>query len=174
MRIRSCCLISCSFFRMRLRPVMRVLPADMREAQEVEGLRLALPSSFPVLLGIPPELDPARLVRVQFQSELSQPFFQAFAKTVCVGSPLEAEDDIVRIADDDYLTSRILLAPDIHPEIEHIVEIDVGKERRDHRTLRSTRLRVRPLPFLHHPGLEPFLDQAQDAAGGDAVLNELA
>ena len=44
---------------------------------------------------------------------------------------------------------------------------------RDHRTLRSTRLRVRPLPFLHHPGHEPFLDQAQDAAGGDAVLNEL-
>src|ERR1700758_4159442 len=71
-----------------------VLPADMREAQEVERLRLAFPSSFPVLLGIPPELDPARLVRVQFQSELSQPFFQAFAKTVCVGSPLEAEDDI--------------------------------------------------------------------------------
>jgi hypothetical protein len=112
------------------RPVP-VLPADMREAQEVEGLRLAFPSSFPVLLGIPPELGPARLVRVQFQSELSQPFFQAFAKTVCVGSPLEAEDDIVRIADDDHLTSRILLAPDIHPEIEHIVEIDVGKERRD-------------------------------------------
>src|SRR6202021_4069464 len=28
-------------------------------------------------------------------------------------------------------------------------------------------------PFLHHPGLEPFLDQAQDAAVGDAVLNEL-
>ena len=53
------------------------------------------------------------------------------------------------------------------------MEIDVGKERRDHRALRSTRLRVRPLPFLHHPGLEPFLDQAQDAAVGDAVLNEL-
>src|SRR5258708_18203453 len=36
-----------------------------------------------------------------------------------------------------------------------------------------TRLRVRPLVFLYHPSLEPFLDQAQDAAVGDAVLNEL-
>jgi hypothetical protein len=26
----------------------------------------------------------------------------------------------------------MLLAPDIHPEIEHIVEIDIGKKRRDH------------------------------------------
>jgi hypothetical protein len=28
-------------------------------------------------------------------------------------------------------------------------------------------------PFLHHPSLEPFLDQMQDAAVGDAVLDEL-
>ena len=72
-----------------IRPVP-VLPADMREAKEVEGLRLAFSSSFPVLFGIPPELDPARLFRVQFQSELPQPFFQVLAKTVCVRTPLEA------------------------------------------------------------------------------------
>ena len=64
----------------------------MREAKEVEGLRLAFPSSFPVLFGIPPEVGPARLVRMQFQSELPQPFSQALAKTVCVGTPLEAEE----------------------------------------------------------------------------------
>jgi hypothetical protein len=33
-----------------IRPVP-ILPADMREAKEVEGLRLALPSAFPVLFG---------------------------------------------------------------------------------------------------------------------------
>jgi site-specific DNA recombinase len=43
----------------------------------------------------------------------------------------------------------------------------------DHRSLRGTRLRVRPFPVLRHPSLEPFLDQTQDAAVGDAVLNEL-
>ena len=68
-----------------IRPVP-VLPADMREAKEVEGLRLAFSSSFPVLFGIPPELDPARLFRVQLQTELPQPFFQVPAKTVCVRS----------------------------------------------------------------------------------------
>src|SRR5665213_2293919 len=84
-----------------------VLPADMREAKEVEGLRLAFSSSFPVLFGIPPELDPARLFRVQLQPELPQPFSQLLAKTACVSFPLEAEDDIIRIAEDDHLTSRI-------------------------------------------------------------------
>jgi site-specific DNA recombinase len=29
----------------------------------------------------------------------------------------------------------------------------------DHRTLRTTRLRVRPFAFLYHPSVEPFLDQ---------------
>src|SRR5439155_27361672 len=101
----------------------------MREAKEVEGLRLASSSSFPVLLGIPPELDPARLFRVQLQSELPQPCPHLLAKTVCVGPPLEAEDDVVRIAEDNHLASRTPLAPDVHPDIEHIVEIDIGKER---------------------------------------------
>jgi len=106
-----------------------VLPADMREAKEVEGLRLAFSSSFSALFGIPPELDPARLFRMQLQSELPQPFFQVLAKTVCVRIPLEAKDDVVRVAENDHLASRTFLAPDVHPEIEHIVEIDVGKER---------------------------------------------
>ena len=83
-----------------IRPVP-ILPADMREAKEVEGLRLAFPSSFPVLFGVPPELDPARLFRVELQSELPQPFPQLLAKTVCVSFPLEAEDDIIRMAEDD-------------------------------------------------------------------------
>ena len=41
-----------------------VFPADMREPQKVERLRLAFPSSFPVLFGKPPELNPARFVWV--------------------------------------------------------------------------------------------------------------
>src|SRR6202789_2226642 len=89
-----------------IRPVP-VLPADMREAKEVEGLRLAFPSSFLVLFGIPPELDPTRLIRVQLQSELPQPFSQVLAKTVCVGPPLEAEDDVIRVTDNDHVASRM-------------------------------------------------------------------
>src|ERR1051325_4247628 len=41
-----------------------VLPAEVRESQKVERLRLAFPSSSPVLFGESAELDPARLIRV--------------------------------------------------------------------------------------------------------------
>jgi len=43
----------------------------------------------------------------------------------------------------------------------------------DHRALGRTRLRFRPLAFLHHSGLQPFLDQPQYARIGDAMLHEL-
>jgi adenylate cyclase len=42
-----------------------------------------------------------------------------------------------------------------------------------HRALRTTCLRVRPFAFLHHPSVEPFLDQPQDAGVSDAMLHEL-
>src|SRR5208283_1228380 len=44
-----------------------VLPAHMREPQKVERFRLPFSSPFPVRFGIPPELDPARFIRMQLQ-----------------------------------------------------------------------------------------------------------
>ncbi len=44
-----------------------VLPADVLEAQKVERFRSTFPSSFPVLFGKPTELNPARLIGMEFQ-----------------------------------------------------------------------------------------------------------
>jgi len=46
-------------------------PATVDETQELEGLRLPLPSLLPVLSGVPPKFQQARLVRVQRQAELA-------------------------------------------------------------------------------------------------------
>ena len=51
-------------------------------SQKVERLRLTFPSSFPALLGIPPEHDPARLVGVEFQAKLLQPSLEISQETV--------------------------------------------------------------------------------------------
>ena len=48
-----------------------VLPTDMFEAQEIERLGFPFSSTFPVLCGKPAEFDPARLIRVKFQSNLA-------------------------------------------------------------------------------------------------------
>ena len=46
-----------------------VLPTHMREAQKVERFRFPFSSTAPVLFGKSAELDPARLIWVQFQSK---------------------------------------------------------------------------------------------------------
>src|SRR5215831_2720779 len=150
-----------------------VLPADMREAQKVERFRLPFSSSFPVRFGVPPELDPARLVRMQFQSKLPQSFPEILPKTVGFGLDLEPKDRIVGVTHDDDGSSCVFLAPRLHPKVKDVMQIDIGQQRRDHRPLRRIPLRLRPYAFLHHPGLQPFLDQAEDPAVGNAMLYEL-
>jgi hypothetical protein len=66
------------------------LPADVREAQKVERLGLAFSSPFPVRVGKPPELDPARLVGMEFQSKFPQPFPQILQESVRFGWVLES------------------------------------------------------------------------------------
>src|ERR1022692_4553887 len=71
-----------------------VLPADVREAQKVERLRLTFSSPFPVQFGKRPELDPARFVKMQFQSKLPQPFPEVLQETVGFRLRLETEDRV--------------------------------------------------------------------------------
>jgi hypothetical protein len=66
----------------------------MRESQKVERRGLSFSSSFPVLLGISPELDPARFIRVEFQSKLLQPFPEVRQKTICFRLVLKPENAI--------------------------------------------------------------------------------
>src|SRR5215469_11204281 len=53
------------------KPSKAVFPTDVGKAQEVERLRFPFSSTSPVLFGEPAEFDPARLIRVEFQSKLS-------------------------------------------------------------------------------------------------------
>src|SRR6266699_3650232 len=145
----------------------------MRESEKIERLRLPFSSLIPVVLGKPPELNPARLVWVQFQPELPQSFPQVSQKTIGISQMLETENIIVGVPDDNDIASRALPAPDVHPQVEHVMQIDVREQRRNHRALRSTHLRVLPFAFLHHSGLQPFLDQPENAAVGNAMLDEL-
>src|ERR1035441_2955479 len=93
------------------------LPADLREAQKDERLRLTFSASFPVEFGVPPELDPARFVRMQFQPKLPQPFPEIFQKAVGFRLRLESKDRIVGIPHHDHVSSRVFLAPRVNPQV---------------------------------------------------------
>jgi hypothetical protein len=150
-----------------------VLPADVRESQKIERFGFPFSSLYPVQLGKSPELNPARFVWVQFQPELSQPFPEIDQETVCVGPILEAEYVVVGISHHYNVASRALLAPDIYPEVEYVMQIDIGEHRRNHRALRSTYLGILPFAFLHYSGIQPFLDQPEDTDVGNAMLEKL-
>jgi len=86
---------------------------------------------------------------------------------------LKTEYIVIGISDDNDITTRTLLAPGVHPQVEYVVQVDIGKQRRNHRTLRSTYLGILPFAFLHHSGIQPLLDQPKHPAVGNAVLEKL-
>ncbi len=109
-----------------------VLPADVRESQKIECFGFPFSSLYPVQFGKSPELNPARLIWVQFQPELSQSFLKIDEETICVGPILKTDYVIVGISHHHNVTLRALLTPGIYPEVEYVMQIDIGEQWRKH------------------------------------------
>ena len=79
---------------------------------------------------------------------------------------LEARDGIVRIANEDNVAGRVtscparirMTPPLMGPQVVDVVEVDVRKQRRYHRSLRSSLLAFDPHSIFEHAHLQPFLD----------------
>src|SRR5690606_29905733 len=111
-------------------PIAPLLRADVREAEEVKGIRFALAATTSIPGREGPELDESRLVGVQLQIELSESFRQLHLKLLGFHLALKSQHDVVRKPDDDDVASGLLLPPCLDPDIEHVVQIDVRQERR--------------------------------------------
>src|ERR687891_1356795 len=74
-------------------PVL-ALPADVREAQEVECLRLAEAPCRSSLDGEPPELDQPGLVGMQLQPELREPLTEVVEELLGVTQMLEPDNEV--------------------------------------------------------------------------------
>ena len=148
-------------------------PAAMREAQEVEGLRLALSPAASVVAGEAPELDQPRLVRVQLQPELAQPLGHRALKALGIPPELESGHPIVGVAHDDHVASGMAPPPLIHPQVERVVQVDVGQQRADAPALDRPQLTLRDPTFFQHARVQPFLDQPHHTRVSHAVLDEL-
>src|SRR6202051_418458 len=109
--------------------------ADEGEAQERKGLRFAEPASLAVDRRKAAELNQAGLVRVKRQRKSPEPFAHCIKETMRVALMLEADGQIVSVTNDDYVALSFPPSPALHPKIEAVMQVDVGKERRNHRTL---------------------------------------
>ena len=90
----------------------------MREAEEVESFRLPLPSLFAFPGRASAKADQPGLGWMQRQFELAQTFLQVLQERPGLGLMLKAGDEIVRVADDDHVAMRLILAPAVDPQIE--------------------------------------------------------
>ena len=86
---------------------------------------------------------------------------------------LEPQHSIIRVAHDDHIAARSLPPPCSHPQIQGVVQVEIGKDRRNHRSLRAPFLRLVPLPLFDYARLEPFLDQADYASISDPMFHKL-
>src|SRR4029450_5487362 len=113
-----------------MRLPLPVLPPPKFKAQEVEAF---LPHRL--LLA---ERDHSRLLRRQLQPELPQPPAQCPVEACCLSFIFECADKIIRVSDQRGLPSTVLLDHMLEPQIQCIVQIHVGKYRRDDPSLRSS------------------------------------
>ncbi len=103
--------------------------ADEGEAQEVEGLRFAEPSRLAVFRCKASELDEPGLLGMKRQRELLQPRAHLVEEAPGVTLVLEPDNEVVGIAYEDHVAGGLTPSPALGPEIENIVQIDVGQER---------------------------------------------
>src|SRR4029453_16492538 len=85
---------------------------------------------------------------------------------------LEANDLIVGKAYDDHIAVRLGVAPSLDPQIARVMQIDVGKDWGNHRTLRGADLTTRYASIFDDAYLQPLRNQAQDALVRDTVLEK--
>src|SRR5262245_49853355 len=85
---------------------------------------------------------------------------------------LEANNDVVGISHDDHVARGLPPSPAVGPQVEHVVQVDVGEQRRDHRALSRPLVTYGDNPVLQDTRLQPLLDQADDARITDPVLDE--
>src|SRR5262249_48210118 len=99
------------------------------EAQEVEGLRFAKPAPLAALCRKASELDEPGLLRMQRQRKLPQPLAHLVQEALGVALVLESDDEVIGIAHDNHVARGLAPSPALDPEVEGIVQVDVGKQR---------------------------------------------
>ena len=52
------------------------------------------------------------------------------------------------------------------------MQVEIGRQRRNHRALGRPFFRLEPLPIFHHARLDPFQDQVDEPVVSDPMPNE--
>ena len=107
----------------------RRLPADVREAEKVERLRLPESLRCTMLSGGSPKLDQARLLRMQLQRESSEALAEIPKEPLSLTPMLEPNHEIIDKSHDDHVAARMSLPPLLGPLVKDVMEVHIGEQR---------------------------------------------
>ena len=123
--------------------------------------------------GEPSELDQPCLVGLQLQAELRESLAKVGEEPLGVTVLLEPHEEVIGVAHDDHVAVRVPTSPLLGPQVEDVVQVDVGEQRRNRCPLRRSRPRLRPLPVLDNSCSQPFRISRRTRLVRDTVLEEL-
>jgi len=146
-------------------------PTNVGEAEKVEGLGPSQSFLRPIRLGPSAKVEETGFVLVKFQTKRCEPFAQLSQELLGVVPILEADDKVVSIPDDTHVAPRLSRTPLMRPEVEHVVEKQVGQQGRDTRSLWRPFIRARSLSIDQHASLQPFLNEADDPPRSTLVFS---
>jgi len=108
--------------------------ADEGEAQKGEGLRFAEPALLSIGRRVATELQQSGLLpnaaSARNSCNLSR---MASQNRRGVALVLKTHDQVVGVSHDDHVARGLASSPTFGPEIEGVVQVDIGEERRNHR-----------------------------------------
>jgi len=102
---------------------------DEGKAKKVEGLRFSEPATSASFRRKAAELDQAGLVRIERQRELLEPLAHIVPEAPGVRLVLEADNNVISITHEDHVTRSRVPSPALGPEVEHVMQVDVGEQR---------------------------------------------
>src|SRR3989338_5775108 len=143
---------------------------DVREAEEVEGRR-------PWRIGAArerraSERQQPRLLGMKRQAILRESLGEDLQDSLRVLAILKAENEIVRVSDFGGPPAQARFHLLLEPLIEHVMEVDVGQQGTDDLPLSGPGLGDQEPAVFDDANVNPFLNQAEDAAVANPSLDE--
>src|SRR6266478_5757978 len=93
------------------------------------------------------------------QTVLAEPLRQYTQHAASVRFTGKTHDKVVRITYQEGATLETRLHHFLEPHVQHIVQVNVGQERRDHSPLRRPGLGVSEFSSFKNARLQPLVDQ---------------
>jgi hypothetical protein len=104
------------------------LAADVDKTEKGERLRFPLSALPPSLGRISTEFQQTRFLGIQFQAELLHTLLQFFPELFGSRFLLKAHHTIVRVPYEDDILAGSFPSPCLDPQIQRVMEIDVGQQ----------------------------------------------